>query len=65
MAGDKITGVQVMRMEEGLDTGAVLATATTPIEFDDTTATVHDRLSAIGATLMVDTLDRTGTRRND
>ncbi|MBK8545432.1 MAG: methionyl-tRNA formyltransferase [Caulobacteraceae bacterium] len=58
MAGDKITGVQVMRMEEGLDTGAILSTATTPIEFDDNTATLHDRLSAIGATLMRDTLDK-------
>ncbi|MEQ1494086.1 MAG: methionyl-tRNA formyltransferase, partial [Terricaulis sp.] len=58
MAGDKITGVQVMRMEEGLDTGAILSTATTPIDFDDTTSTVHDRLSAIGATLMRDTLDK-------
>lgn len=58
MAGDSVTGVQVMRMEEGLDTGAILSSATTPIEFDDTTATLHDRLSAIGATLMRDTLEK-------
>jgi len=58
MAGDSVTGVQVMRMEEGLDTGAILSSATTAIEFDDTTATLHDRLSAIGATLMRDTLDK-------
>ncbi len=56
MAGDRVTGVQVMRMEEGLDTGPVLASAETPIEFDDTTASLHDRLAAIGARLMVDTL---------
>jgi methionyl-tRNA formyltransferase len=56
MAGDEITGVQVMRMEEGLDTGAVLATAKTPIEFDDTMQTLHDRLSVLGASLMRDTL---------
>ncbi len=56
MAGDSVTGVQVMRMEEGLDTGAVLATAETPIAFDDTTQTLHDRLSALGACLMRDTL---------
>ncbi len=56
MAGDSVTGVQVMRMEEGLDTGAVLATAKTPIEFDDTTQTLHDRLSSFGAVLMRDTL---------
>lgn len=56
MAGDRITGVQVMRMEEGLDTGAVLATAETPIEADDTTQTLHDRLAALGAPMMRDTL---------
>jgi methionyl-tRNA formyltransferase len=56
MAGDRVTGVQVMRMEEGLDTGPALASAETPIEFDDTTASLHDRLAAIGARLMVDTL---------
>ncbi len=58
MAGDKVTGVQVMRMEEGLDTGAVLATAETPIEFDDTTQTVHDRLATLGAALMRGTLEK-------
>lgn len=56
MAGDAETGVQVMRMEAGLDTGPVLATARTPIGPDDTTADVHDRLSALGAALMVQSL---------
>lgn len=56
MAGDAVTGVQVMRMEEGLDTGAVLATFETPIDIDDTTSSVHDRLSANGAKLMRDAL---------
>lgn len=56
MAGDTKTGVQVMRMEEGLDTGAVLATYETPIAFDDTTQTLHDRLATNGALLMRDTL---------
>jgi methionyl-tRNA formyltransferase len=58
MAGDAITGVQVMRMEEGLDTGAILASVDTPIEFDDTTATLQERLSTMGATLMRDTLEK-------
>jgi methionyl-tRNA formyltransferase len=58
MAGDRITGVQVMRMEEGLDTGPVLASAETPIEFEDNTSTVHDRLSLLGARLMRDTLEK-------
>ena len=56
MAGDTITGVQVMRMEEGLDTGPVLATASTRIDATDTTSSLHDRLAALGAPLMVDAL---------
>ncbi|MEM9706880.1 MAG: methionyl-tRNA formyltransferase [Pseudomonadota bacterium] len=52
MAGDHETGVQVMRMEEGLDTGAILLSEKTPIASDDTTASLHDRLSVIGASLM-------------
>ena len=52
MAGDEVTGVQVMRMEEGLDTGPILLSEMTAIEPDDTTATVHDRLAAIGASLL-------------
>jgi methionyl-tRNA formyltransferase len=56
MAGDATTGVQVMRMEEGLDTGPILASAETSILAEDNTATLHDRLSALGATLLVDTL---------
>ena len=56
MAGDARTGVQVMRMEEGLDTGPVLASAETPIEFDDTTGTLHDRLAQLGARLLIGTL---------
>lgn len=53
MAGDKITGVQVMKMDVGLDTGPVMLTATTPISEDDTTGDVHDRLAVLGADLMV------------
>jgi len=56
MAGDAKTGVQVMRMEEGLDTGPTLATFETPIAPDDTTASLHDRLAQNGAQLLVDTL---------
>ena len=56
MAGDARTGVQVMRMEEGLDTGPVLASAETPIEFDDTMGTLHDRLAQLGARLLIETL---------
>jgi methionyl-tRNA formyltransferase len=58
MAGDAITGVQVMKMDVGLDTGPVMLTATTPITEDDTTGDVHDRLSQLGAALMVEGLAR-------
>ncbi|MFN3856619.1 MAG: methionyl-tRNA formyltransferase [Caulobacter sp.] len=56
MAGDPVTGVQVMRMSEGLDEGPVIATATTPIGPEDTAGTVHDRLARLGADLLVATL---------
>jgi methionyl-tRNA formyltransferase len=56
MAGDAITGVQVMKMEAGLDTGPVMKTARTPITEADTTGDVHDRLSHLGAGLMVEAL---------
>ena len=60
-AGDTITGVQVMAMEAGLDTGGVYATATTPIGEGDTTGTVHDRLANLGATLMAESLPKIAT----
>ena len=56
MAGDRVTGVEVMRMEEGLDTGPVLARVETLILDDDTTASLHDRLAALGAPLLVEAL---------
>ena len=56
MAGDAVTGVQVMRMTEGLDEGPVLATATLRIDALETAATLHDRLAAAGADLIVRTL---------
>ena len=67
MAGDRITGVQVMRMEEGLDTGPVLASAETPIEFDDNHRTLHDRLARLGAGLLIETLgeDRAWQKRRE
>jgi methionyl-tRNA formyltransferase len=56
MAGDAETGVMVMRMEAGLDTGPVLSAYRTPIGAKDTTGTLHDRLSVHGASLMVETV---------
>jgi len=58
MAGDPVTGVQVMRMEEGLDTGPILASVETPISPEDNSATLHDRLSRLGAALLVETLQK-------
>jgi methionyl-tRNA formyltransferase len=56
MAGDEQTGVEVMRMTEGLDEGPVLATATVRIGPLDTAGSVHDRLAAAAADLIVRTL---------
>jgi methionyl-tRNA formyltransferase len=50
LAGDAETGVCIMRMEEGLDTGPVLLRAASPIGPTDTTGDLHDRLAALGAT---------------
>jgi methionyl-tRNA formyltransferase len=56
MAGDIETGVAIMRMEEGLDTGAVCLAERTPIWPTETAGELHDRLAAIGADLMVKAL---------
>jgi methionyl-tRNA formyltransferase len=58
LAGDAETGVCIMQMEEGLDTGPVLLRAATPIGPTDTTGDLHDRLAALGAALIVDALAR-------
>lgn len=58
LASDTVTGVSLMLMNEAMDAGPVLATATEPIAPDDTTATLTERLSALGAMLLVDTLPR-------
>ncbi|QXI64940.1 Methionyl-tRNA formyltransferase [Paracoccus marcusii] len=58
LAGDAETGVAIMQMEAGLDTGPVLALTRTPIAADDTMASLHDRLSTMGADLICDVLDR-------
>ncbi|EGK70838.1 Methionyl-tRNA formyltransferase [Methyloversatilis universalis FAM5] len=55
-AGDARTGITLMQMDEGLDTGPMLAERTVDIAADDTTATLHDRLAVTGAQLLIDTL---------
>jgi methionyl-tRNA formyltransferase len=61
MAGDATTGICIMQMEAGLDTGPVLLRAEMPIAPQDTTADLHDRLSDMGAGLICDALDRLPT----
>ena len=55
-AGDTETGITLMQMDVGLDTGAMISEARTPISADDTTATLHDRLAQDGAKLIVEAL---------
>lgn len=57
MAGDTETGVCIMQMEAGLDTGPVLLSERTPIGPEETTGQLHDRLSQMGARLIVQALD--------
>ena len=52
-AGDALTGITLMQMDEGLDTGTMLLRAEEPIHPDDTTASLHDRLAVLGGQLCV------------
>lgn len=52
------TGVTIMALDAGMDSGDILLSATYPIQAVDTAATLHDRLSEIGASLLVETIDR-------
>lgn len=53
MAGDKETGVDIMQMEAGLDTGPVMLSRQTEIAAEDTAGTLHDRLAGLGAEAIV------------
>ena len=56
MAGDDETGMMIMKMDEGLDTGAVAMTGRVSIRADETAGELHDRLMRIGAPLMVEAM---------
>ena len=56
LAGDRESGVTIMQMDAGLDTGAMLLAQAVPIAADDTAQTLHDKLAAIGAQLLLRTL---------
>ncbi len=57
-AGDALTGITIMQMDAGLDTGDMLLTQPEPIGPEDTTALLHDRLAALGASLVVRALEQ-------
>jgi methionyl-tRNA formyltransferase len=58
LAGDKETGVCIMQMDVGLDTGPVYSQSAIPIMATDTTKNLHDKLSTLGAKLLIDTLPK-------
>jgi len=55
-AGDAETGVTIMQMDEGLDTGDMISIATCPIEAHDTSASLYSKLAELGPTALIDTL---------
>lgn len=57
LAGDRETGVSIMQMEAGLDTGPVFATATVPIGSRSTSAQLHEQLASLGAAQLLATLE--------
>lgn len=61
MAGDKETGITIMQMEKGLDTGDILMTQSVPITSTTTYGELHDKLASIGAKLIVKVLDNRPT----
>lgn len=63
LAGDEETGVTIMKMEAGLDTGPMLLKKAFPIAPDDTFETVHDRMSALGGEAIVETFRTCETLR--
>lgn len=57
LAGDTQSGITLMKMDEGLDTGPIYVQESTPISGDDTSATLHDRLAAMGAEMLAQHLE--------
>jgi len=62
-AGDLETGIAIMQMDLGLDTGAVIATNKMPIAANETTATLHDALAQMGAKMIVESLNQFAQER--
>ncbi len=57
LAGDRETGITIMRMDAGLDTGPILLAQSIPIRDDDNAASLHDALAALGSRLVVEALN--------
>ncbi|MDM8562456.1 methionyl-tRNA formyltransferase, partial [Candidatus Marithioploca araucensis] len=58
LAGDRQTGITLMQMDQGLDTGAILKKESCQILSDETGQTLHDRLAALGGQLLTDSIDQ-------
>jgi len=58
LAGDKVTGCSIMRMDEGLDTGDILLQEKVAIQSEDTAATLENKLAELGAVLLLHVLDQ-------
>ncbi|MDR3478114.1 MAG: methionyl-tRNA formyltransferase [Gammaproteobacteria bacterium] len=58
LAGDEKTGITIMQMDEGLDTGPMLHTVETVIKADDTSETMYEQLAVLGAKAVLETLDQ-------
>jgi methionyl-tRNA formyltransferase len=63
-AGDQETGITLMQMDAGLDTGPMISCTTVPIHDDDTAASLHDTLAAAGARLVVQGLQQLAAQGN-
>ena len=61
LAGDPVTGITIMKMDEGLDTGAILLQEAIAIAPDDTAGSLHDKLAALGARLLVRAIEASPT----
>jgi methionyl-tRNA formyltransferase len=58
LSGDRTTGISIMQMERGLDTGPVIEQSAVSIDDDETAGTLHDKLAALGASMIVGALDK-------
>jgi len=57
-AGDTETGITIMQMEEGLDTGPMMLIESLPISAEDTTGSLHDKLAALGGRMIVEAMEK-------